>query len=215
MSWLTDFLGYRVLYNAKNSILTTIENDLTASLATAKSEITDFGNKVQSTYTDVATTIQATMAGQTGDIYDGAASVIDTNVDVWIPQKTIIPAVGDTNEFLYAYVDFTTISNDSSEMGYVAISSANDYIGTVTTLGSMPSYSVVYGGSRPTPCALPLTMYKNTFTGLLEPKIQRLVIPINSRIKNDGIVIWTWKNTTSVTFSYNACGFVYRNASAY
>jgi len=214
MSWLTDFLGYRVLYNAKNSILTTIENDLTASLATAKSEITDFGNKVQSTYTDVATTIQATMAGQTGDIYDGAGTV-NPNVDVWIPQHTITPTVGDANEFLYAYVDFTTISNDSSEMGYVAISSANDYIGTVTTLGSMPSYSVVYGGSRPTPCALPLTMYKNTFTGLLEPKIQRLVIPINSRIKNDGIVIWTWRNTTASAFDYVACGFVYRNASAY
>jgi hypothetical protein len=215
MSILTDFLGYMVLYNGKSSILTAIETDMINNLATAKNEVTTFGQKVANTFAAATPSIQASLAGQSGDLHTKDVSTPLTDAAQWNAQTYILPASGDNNFFLYAYVHFTTVAANTSAVGYVGLLGANDSIGSITTLSSMPTYSTIYGGARPTPFSYPSGDYtKNVITGQFEALTQTMIIPINSRIKTNGIALYTWDEGTA-GFSFDSMGFVYRNDVVY
>lgn len=215
MSILTDFLGYMLLYNGKQSMLTTIENDMIANLATAQSEMTTFGQQVSNVFTNALPAIKAGLMSQCGDVYDyNVASPISTP-NQWNLQATITPTAGDNNYFMYAYATITTPPDNSSALAYIGLMGANDAIGTITSIGSLPSYSTIYGARVPTPFASPAgNPTLNATTGQYEYLTQRLLIPINASLRTNGISLYTW-DTGASGFSFGTLGFVYRNASVY
>lgn len=216
MSILNDFLGYMLLYNGKQSIITTIENDMLANLATAQSEMTTFGQQVSNVFTNAMPAIKAGLMSQCGDVYDYNVIISPISTpNQWNLQAAITPTAADNNYFMYAYATITTLANNSSALAYIGLMGANDAIGSITSLGSLPSYSTIYGASVPTPFASPAgNPALNTTTGQYEYLTQRLLIPINASLRTNGISLYTWDTGTS-GFSFTALGFVYRNASEY
>lgn len=215
MSILNDFLGYVLLYNGKKSIITTLENDMITNLATAQSEITTFGQQVSNAFTNATPAIKAGLMSQCGDaqVYN-VASPIATTLQ-WNLQATISPSAADNNYFMYAYATITTLAGDSNPLAYIGLMGANDAIGSITSLGALPSYSTIYGAATPTPFASPAgNPTLNAVTGQYEYLTQRLLIPINASLRTNGISLYTW-DTGAPGFSFGTLGFVYRNASAY
>lgn len=216
MSILNDFLGYMLLYNGKKSILTTIENDMLANLATAQSEMTTFGQQVSNVFTNAMPAIKAGLMSRCGDVYDCPDDISALRTpNQWNLRATIIPTAADNNYFMYAYATITTLPNNSNALAYIGLMGANDAIGSITSLGSLPSYSTIYGASVPTPFASPAgNPTLNTTTGQYEYLTQKLLIPINASLRTNGISLYTWDNGIP-GFSFETLGFVYRNASAY
>lgn len=206
------YLGLLKLLANKNSIVTTVETDIQTLLATTKTKIDTLGTNVTTAYADVSPMIRAAYLGQSGNIYTTVNATPASIASQWNKQIGIEPGLGDTNLFLYAYVD-VTLPTGTNDEAYIGVMSYNDIIGSITTLSSIPSFATVYGYSKNTAFANPLGF--TNAGGVLYPSTQRIAFPFYGvRLGTNGIAIYTWSNGNA-GFSIDKIGVVYRNEDQY